>query len=219
MESVRHVYVAINEVTAIMAGEGIGKTRKNEQQGYRFRGIDDIYCALARHLANAKLCILPRVVERSVTERPTKSGGVSTYTVLTVEFDFVSAVDGSVHTIRTVGEAMDSADKSTNKAMSAAMKYACLIAFQIPTEGDNDADAQTIDKAQPSLESQLSASVSMDDWEKAKRHALRGALSMGALNEVWTSINDAKPANLVLRRLATVKDIRKRELAGNGAHP
>jgi hypothetical protein len=219
MESVRHVYVAINEVTAIMAGEGIGKTRKNEQQGYRFRGIDDIYCALARHLANAKLCILPRVVERSVTERPTKSGGVSTYTVLTVEFDFVSAVDGSMHTIRTVGEAMDSADKSTNKAMSAAMKYACLIAFQIPTEGDNDADAQTIDKAQPSLESQLSASVSMDDWEKAKRHALRGALSMGALNEVWTSINDAKPANLVLRRLATVKDIRKRELAGNGAHP
>jgi hypothetical protein len=38
---------------------------------------------------------------------------------------------------------MDSADKATNKAMSAAYKYACLQTFCIPTEGDNDADATT----------------------------------------------------------------------------
>lgn len=145
----KHVYQAINEVTAAMASEGLGKTRKNEQQNYRFRGIDDVYNALARHLSNAKLCILPRVVERNVTERPTKNGGLSTYTVLTIDFDLVSAVDGSTHTIRTVGEAMDTADKSTNKAMSAAMKYACLLAFQIPTEGDNDADASHIEKGSP----------------------------------------------------------------------
>jgi hypothetical protein len=36
---------------------------------------------------------------------------------------------------------MDSADKATNKAMSAAYKYACLQTFCIPTEGDNDADS------------------------------------------------------------------------------
>jgi hypothetical protein len=139
----KHVYQAINEVTAIMAREGIAKSRNNAQQGYKFRGIDDVYAALSGHLAAAKLCILPRVVERTSMERPTKSGGVSNYTILTVEFDLVSAVDDSTHTIRTVGEAMDTADKSTNKAMSAAMKYACLIAFQIPTEGDNDADAHS----------------------------------------------------------------------------
>ena len=57
------------------------------------------------------------------------------------EFDFVSADDGSVHTARTFGEAMDSGDKATNKAMSAAYKYACFQTFAIPTEGDNDADA------------------------------------------------------------------------------
>jgi hypothetical protein len=38
---------------------------------------------------------------------------------------------------------MDSADKATNKAMSAAYKYAAFQAFAIPTEGDNDADAHT----------------------------------------------------------------------------
>lgn len=42
---------------------------------------------------------------------------------------------------------MDSADKATNKAMSAAYKYAAMQAFCIPTEGDNDADAHTHDVA------------------------------------------------------------------------
>jgi len=59
------------------------------------------------------------------------------------EFDFVCAEDGSKATARTFGEAMDSGDKATNKAMSAAYKYACFQTFAIPTEGDNDADAHT----------------------------------------------------------------------------
>jgi hypothetical protein len=38
---------------------------------------------------------------------------------------------------------MDSGDKATNKAMSAAYKYAAFQMFAIPTEGDNDADGHT----------------------------------------------------------------------------
>lgn len=139
------VYEAINRVTAVMAQEGIAKGRKNQQQGYAFRGIDDVYSALSSVLAENKLCILPRVLSRTVSERETHRGGVLFYTVLDVEFDFVSSEDGSKHVVRTVGEAMDSADKSSNKAMSAAYKYACLQAFCIPVEGDNDADATTHD--------------------------------------------------------------------------
>lgn len=145
--TVQHVYQAINAVTSVMASEGLAKIGRNNAQNYNFRGIDDVYNALARHLAKAKLCILPRVLSRSVTERTSTKGGAVSYVVLDVEFDLISAVDGSKHTIRTMGEAMDSADKATNKAMSAAMKYACLLAFQIPTEGDNDADAHHIEKA------------------------------------------------------------------------
>lgn len=44
---------------------------------------------------------------------------------------------------------MDTADKSTNKAMSAAYKYLCLQLFCIPTEGDNDADATTLEPVTP----------------------------------------------------------------------
>lgn len=137
------VYEAIAAVTAELAKTGIAKERNNQQQNYKFRGIDDIYNALAPALAKAGLCVLPRVTRREVTERTTKSGSMLFYVVCDVEFDFVSAEDGSKHTVAVVGEAMDSADKATNKAMSAAYKYAALMTFCIPTEGDNDADAAT----------------------------------------------------------------------------
>lgn len=146
------VYKAINAVQAAMAKEGIAKTSQNKQQGYAFRGIDSVYAALAPHLAAQKLCILPRVIANDTVERATKSGGTLFYTTLRVEFDFVAVEDGTKHTVCTIGEAMDSGDKSSNKAMSAAYKYACFLAFAIPTEGDNDADAVTHEPAPKKVE-------------------------------------------------------------------
>ena len=137
------VYKAIAAVQGEMAREGIGKDRRNSQQGYNFRGIDDVFNALSPLLSKHGLCILPRCIERTQVERTSAKGGALFYTTVDVEFDFVAAEDGSTHTIRVPGEAMDSADKSTNKAMSAAYKYAAMQAFCIPTEGDNDADATT----------------------------------------------------------------------------
>ena len=141
--TVPKVYGAIIQVMKAIGSAGISKERKNEQQGYKFRGIDDVYNALNGILAEANLCILPRVLKRDVTERATQKGGVLFYVVLDMEFDFISAEDGSKHVVAVVGEAMDSADKATNKAMSAGYKYACMEAFCIPTEGDNDADRTT----------------------------------------------------------------------------
>jgi hypothetical protein len=140
------VYAKIAAVQGALASTGIGKDRTNSTPGanYRFRGIDDVYNALAPLLATHGLCILPRVVAHTLTERgKTKNGNAIFSAVVDAEFDFVSADDGSCHVIRTVGEAMDSSDKATNKAMSAAYKYAAFMAFAIPTEGDNDADANT----------------------------------------------------------------------------
>ncbi len=145
--AVPHVYTAITAVMAHLAEVGIGKDRKNEQQGYAFRGIDDVYNALAGVLAKNSLCILPQVKHREVVERLTARGTPLFYVNVDVDFSFVSAKDGSSHVVSVAGEAMDSADKATNKAMSAAYKYACLQAFCIPTEGDNDADSTTHDVA------------------------------------------------------------------------
>jgi hypothetical protein len=138
-----NVYQAISAVQKDLSTQGISKDRKNTQgSGYTFRGIDDVYNALAPFLAKHGLCILPRVLNRESVERQSKAGGALFYITVEVEFDLVAS-DGSKHTIKTFGEAMDSGDKATNKAMSAAYKYACMQSFCIPTEGDNDADAQT----------------------------------------------------------------------------
>jgi hypothetical protein len=137
------VYAAINAVMHDIGVTGISKARKNQQQGYSFRGIDDVYNELNSLLSKHKLIVAPRILSRQVIERETQRGGALFYVTVEAEFDLVSVEDGSKHTIRTFGEAMDSADKATNKAMSAAYKYAAMMVFCIPTEGDNDADAVT----------------------------------------------------------------------------
>ena len=144
------VYEKIAAVQADLAKAGISKDRDNSQQNYKFRGIDDVYNALAPLLSKHGLCVLPRMLSRSREERVTikewngqRKESVLFYVSVEAEFDFIAAVDGSCHVVRTFGEAMDSGDKATNKAMSAAYKYAAFMAFAIPTEGDNDADATT----------------------------------------------------------------------------
>ncbi len=137
------VYRAIAYVMREIGKDGIAKDGRNQQQGYSFRGIDSCMNALNPILADAGLCILPRMVSRTQDERTTAKGGVLFYVVVEAQFDFVSAKDGTMHTVCMYGEAMDSGDKATNKAMSAALKYACLETFMIPTEGTPDADEQT----------------------------------------------------------------------------
>ena len=139
-----NVYQSINAIQYALSKIGITKDGRNTQgNGYSFRGIDQVYNTLSPLLAEHKLCILPRVVKSMQTERQSSSGKTLIYSYVTMEFDLVSSEDGSKHTICTVGEAFDSGDKSMNKAMSAAYKYAAFQAFAIPTEGDNDSESQT----------------------------------------------------------------------------
>lgn len=183
---VYEVYKAIAAVTRALGREGIGKDRKNLQQNYSFRGIDDIYNALSGHLADAHLCIIPRVIEREAIERQNKSGGALFYVTVKAEYDVVSAIDGSTHTAVAYGEAMDSGDKATSKAMSAAYKYMAMQLFCIPTEGDNDADATThevapaaFDPAGPRVAIASLPGCTQADIDKAAR--LTDRASLGAL--------------------------------------
>lgn len=162
------VYHAISAVQAALAATGITKDRYNEQQKFAFRGIEDVYRAAAPLLAANKLLILPRVMERTATERVNTKGNTLFYVTIRVEFDFVSAEDGSKHTVCTFGEAMDSGDKATNKAMSAALKYACLQTFFVPTEATEDPDASSHEvKSDLLLQLREAAAGGMESLKKA----------------------------------------------------
>lgn len=126
----------LSEVTAV------GKGRLNEMQGYRFRGIDDVYEAVHPLFAKHGIFTLPRVLAEDTTERTTEKGTILRFVKLTMAYDFF-APDGSHVTAEVVGEAMDSGDKASNKAMSAAQKYALIQTLCIPTGGTPDADYTT----------------------------------------------------------------------------
>jgi hypothetical protein len=116
------------------------------------------------------------VVEQAREERTTRSGANMIYTVLTVKHTFY-APDGSSIEAVTVGEAMDSGDKSANKAMSAAMKYALIEVFSIPTEGDNDTEnnsPEVAPKKQPAPAADNGSGVKPFKAALAKAFSARG---------------------------------------------
>jgi hypothetical protein len=138
------VYQVISAVQADLAAIGISKDSENKFDNYKFRGIDAVYNALAPLLAKHKLCILPRIIARTCEERQSGQNKALFYVTVDAEFDFVAAEDGTKHTVRMFGEAMDRGDKATNKAVSAAYKYACFQTFCIPTEETGmDADSES----------------------------------------------------------------------------
>lgn len=150
--SAPRIYTSIAAITADLATTGIPKARTNAAEQYAYRGIDEVCHRLAPLLAEHRVCILPRVLERTSEERTAEVGTVLTSVTLRVAFDLVSARDGSSHSIETYGEALDGGDKATAKAMSGAYKQALLQAFCIPVQGADEPDATTHWVAKPRSE-------------------------------------------------------------------
>ncbi len=130
-------------IPAIM-GEinAVGKNKKNLQQGFMYRGIDDVMNAINPALVHHKVFIVPEILEQSREERQTNKGANLIYSICKMRFRFC-AEDGSSVEAVTVGEGMDSGDKATNKAMAIAFKYACFQVFCIPTEEMKDPDSES----------------------------------------------------------------------------
>jgi len=129
---------------AMMADvEPMKKLRKNPQQGFMFRGIDDIYDAMHPLLVRHKIFVAPIVEKIHTEEYQTSKGTVMHRTILTVAHRFTTT-DGSYVSATTVGESSDAGDKSAAKAMSVAFKYALFQTLCIPLE-EPDPDAANPD--------------------------------------------------------------------------
>ena len=137
-----HVFEAICRVQAALAEVGIKKNQRNKDQGFDFRGIDDVYNTLAPLLAKNSIVVIPRVTSRTVTQYTTGRGTLMFNVAVIVRYEIASAIDGSRTFAIAPGEASDSGDKATNKAMSAAYKYMMFQLFCIPIDV-LDADAST----------------------------------------------------------------------------
>jgi hypothetical protein len=215
-----NVYQLIAAVSAELAAVGIKKNHKNQAQNFSFRGIDDVYNALAPVMARHGLVILPRVTARHCEERAGRNGGSLFYVTVEVRFDFVSSHDGSKHEVITYGEAMDSGDKATNKAMSAAYKYAAFQAFCIPVEGDNDADAHTHEVA-PRRPAPAPRPVGLASEAQLKKlwSVAREAVGEGAQDELRgqvAALGLTSSKELTSEQVSSLIDMYTRKVAANG---
>lgn len=194
------VYKTISNVAKELAETGIKKESENKQQGFMFRSIDAVYNALAPALVKHGLLILPRMINRTATERVTQRGGVLIYVTVKAEFDFISTKDGSKHTVVTYGEAMDSGDKATNKAMSIAYKYAAFQAFCIPTEETAiDADAEVHDVVPRTAEQILS------DYTGFLYKATSELVITNEYKKVWNELNGNSTQQEECKRLTGIR--------------
>ena len=149
-DTCKGLYPSVFELIGKAMGEigHIGKDKEAKnfsgKKMYNFRGIDDVYNAINPVFAKYGLFIIPEIINQNREERDRVSDngqkiGVLIYSILTVRFS-IYAPDGSYVQGTTVGEAMDTGDKSMNKAMSAALKYFLFQTLLIPTEELTDPD-------------------------------------------------------------------------------
>lgn len=146
-EPIPAIYGAMSAIMAEI--DFIGKEQKNTQQGFRYRGIDDIYNSLHRLFAKHGVFVTPEVLEKVRQERETiktwngeQKKTILAFTCLRMKYTFY-AQDGSSISCTVEGEGMDAGDKSSNKAMAVAHKYALLQVFMIPTDEVKDPDAES----------------------------------------------------------------------------
>ena len=136
----RGIYQAITNAMGEISP--IAKRKRNKEQGFQYRGVDDVMNELSPVLVKHKIFIYPEVINVQRQERTTNKGGTLLYSVLTVKYHFAHE-DGSELSCVVIGEGMDSGDKASNKAMAVAFKYACLQMFCIPTDDMDDPDKNT----------------------------------------------------------------------------
>jgi hypothetical protein len=134
-------------MAAVMADvDHVAKREKNTVQRFMFRGIDTVLNAVGPVLRQHKVIVVPTVLkyrygEILVGKDRTPMGHarvIVAYTFYGPEGDSIVA--------SVAGEAFDSGDKATPKAMSVALRTALLQALALPTD-EPDPDSQTYERA------------------------------------------------------------------------
>lgn len=125
----------------------VKKDQKNQAQGFKFRGVDQFVNALHPALTKHGVFMAPKChrfeQELKDVERSNGRKGVDKHVVMEMSYTFY-AEDGSSVTVGPIpAEGLDSGDKATNKALSAALKYALIQTFSVPTEDMAEADLET----------------------------------------------------------------------------
>jgi len=144
METNLPIAQALSEI--MKAVGGIAKKDRNQAQGFNFRGIDSVVNAVSPALQKFGVVVVPSVEEYDYqTVEIGKNRTAMGHVRVKVTYTFIGA-NGDTIKATVVGEAMDSGDKATAKAMSVAFRTALLQSLSLPTD-EVDPDATSYERS------------------------------------------------------------------------
>ena len=187
-----------SKMAAVLADtQPVEKNGMNQQQGFKFRSIDDTVASVRKALIKHNVAIVPEVVNVEKSTYQTKSGAVMNVSDVLVNYSFI-AEDGSSVVATMAGQASDSGDKAVSKALSMAFKYLCFQTFLCGTDGDPDAEVA------PEAVTPAQAGLTAADKKRISTLGERSGLDKAKLKE---AIQEA-----VGRPIASTADLIKSDL-------
>lgn len=145
MTTIKNVYEAFAAVMASVVA--IDKGQHNTQQGFAYRGIDQVMQAVGPALRAHGVFIIPTGTELKSETYQTKSNTTMRNVTVTMQFR-VYGPGGDYFDGVSFGEAADVGDKAVTKAQSVAYRTFLLQALTVPT-GDPDPDSSMHERAVP----------------------------------------------------------------------
>lgn len=152
-------------VAAIKASVGaVGKTSRNQDQGYDFRGVDAVVNAVAPVLNEHGVIVAPVSTMAQHRDVQTSRGKPARECTVTVTYRWTGPAGDHMDT-QVAGEAMDQGDKGAAKAMSVAYRICLIQTLNLPTH-DRDPDHDTYERAE---DDQATATTRAADPETLRR--------------------------------------------------
>ena len=157
----------VEKLTQISNDAGfVAKTGKNASQGFNFRGIDAVVNALAVGMRSSRVVVYPTVLDYQYEQIAVgQNKALVGHVRLEVRYTFTDGVD-SISAV-VAGEAMDSGDKATAKAMSVAFRTALLQVFFLPTDEKDPDEDSFVRSATPSRQAHPAQPIVQDDTDHA----------------------------------------------------
>ncbi len=178
----------VNLLTAVKNDVGaVRKGDRNDSQGFNFRGVDAVVNAVSPALLAHGIMVGSNV--REVTRTTVEVGRNRTpmgHVALIVDYVFHGPAGDSL-AFSAAGEAMDSGDKATPKAMSVAYRTALLQALSLPTD-EPDPDGTSYERHDPAP---LNAAIERVKAAWSANHG--GEVDLNALGSHFIQCHNGAP--------------------------
>jgi hypothetical protein len=163
---------ALNEVMKEVGA--VAKKDRNASQGFNFRGIDAVVNAVSPALQKHGVIVVPSVEDYEYASVEIgKNRTVMGHVKVKVSYTFIGA-GGDAIKATVVGEAMDSGDKATAKAMSVAFRTALLQTLSLPTD-EPDPDSQSYERSEKVVVDTTALSKAISEASELETLAKLGA--------------------------------------------